>query len=88
MVARGGLIMALCYVYGRPFGLEQPLSTLMLAHPALVFMKMLCETIQNKWFQWVEAVTNMGLFGAERPKPSILVSNRQSKTRLECSQNI
>ncbi len=80
MTARTGIVIALCYVQLKAWCLEQPDKSLMKCHTTLAFIKAVCDIIAPfpagpLAFDWIEVVTHMGHFGAERPKKTELISN-------------
>eukprot|EP00959_Pyramimonas_sp_CCMP1952_P120831 2526328-Pyramimonas_sp.AAC.1 len=68
-VARSAILLALCHAKRAWWGLEQPLKSLMVHHPA---MKWIAERVD-----WVEVSTVMGAFGACSLKPSSLYGNSE-----------
>ena len=84
MVARCGLLIIMCIAKGCAWALEQPSSSLMCQHPAMLWIKSLQGRLTNA--DWVEADTYMGAFDGDTLKPSKLTGNRQLVKALGRSQ--
>ena len=77
MVARVALLMCLGYVFNKAWILEQPSSSLMQFHPALLWIQHVCDTVDlPEHFSCVKVDTYMGAFGHSRQKQTWLLSNK------------
>ena len=83
MAARSALVAYICAVRGVGFILEQPQTSLMVDMPCFRFLMELSQVIHG-WV-WATQRTCLGAFGAERPKPINMYSNRNWVSHLERS---
>ena len=73
-VGRCALLIALLMARGCAWALEQPSSSLMDQHPAMIWIRSLRgKAVNTSWFQ---ADTCMGAFAAQTVKPTKLYGNR------------
>ena len=72
MVSRMALLLALCYSKSLSWALEQPRNSLMIYHPAMLY---LCSRIRAAGLHLWSIQTFMGAFNGETVKPHTIYSN-------------
>jgi hypothetical protein len=80
MVARMALLLALCYAKSLGWALEQPVSSFMVYHPAMLY---LCSRVRSLGLHWWQVSTFMGAFNGETLKPHVLYGNEGWLKALE-----